>query len=113
MKRLRLIPVVASVALVLAGAAVGATTYAGPQQWWAGQGAGSPFSSRWYFNDFAKVSSGYDTTVTFIDNIRYAWHATVRNTQKVTHTAYFGPEVRKAHCRANVGGFWGSCIVSS
>jgi hypothetical protein len=112
MTRLRHVPAVALAALALAGSALGATTYAGPQKWYAGQGAGSSFSSRWSLNDFAKVSSGYDTTVTFIDNIRYSWHATVRNTSQVTHTAYWGPEVRKGHCRANVGGFWGSCIVA-
>jgi hypothetical protein len=109
-KQVRLVAAAAVVGLVLAATALGATTYAGPRQWWAGQGAGSSFS-KWTWNDFAKVSSGYDTTVTFIDNVSYSWHATVRNSSMVTHTAYWGPEVRKGHCRANVGGFWGSCIV--
>jgi hypothetical protein len=99
------------VLLALAGSAVGAI-YAGPQQWYAGQTGGSSFA-RWTINDFSKQSSGYDTTVTFIDNVSYSWHATVRNSNLITHTAYWGPETRKGHCHAHVGYFWGSCAVQT
>jgi hypothetical protein len=102
-----------AVVIVLAAAGIAyAGIYSGPQRWSAGQAAGSSFS-KWNLNDFAKVSSGYDTTVTFIDNVSYSWHATVRNTSMDTHTAYWGPEIRKGHCVANVGGFWGSCAVNN
>jgi hypothetical protein len=111
-KYLAVLAIIVVVALAAAGSAL-ALIYAGPQQWSANQTAGSSYSSSWITNDFAKVSGGPDTTVAFIDNRTYSWHATVRNTSQITHTAYFGPEVRKGHCKANVGGFWGSCAVHS
>jgi len=112
-KHLGVLAAVAVTVLTVAGGALAAVIYAGPQQWSANQTAGSSYSSKWITNDFAKTSSGIDTTVAFIDNTTYSWHATVRNREQITHTAYFGPEVRKGHCRANVGGFWGSCAVNS
>jgi hypothetical protein len=113
-KRLGFILVVCLVALVPAGAAVaGATTYAGPQKWYAGQSAGSSFSSGWTYNYFFKLSSGYDSTVTFIDNVGYGWHATVRNTSATTYTYWWSSTVKKGHCRANVGYFSGSCAVAT
>ena len=100
------------VALTLAGAALaGATTYAGPQQWSQNQGAGSAFSSSWKYNHFFKNGSGYDTTVTFIDNVTYSWHATVRNTSSVTYTYWSASTVKRGHCRAHSPYFWGSCVV--
>lgn len=112
MKRLGFTLALALVALVLAGAALAATTYAGPQQWSAGQSAGSSFSSGWTYNYFFKYGSGYDSTVTFIDNVSYSWHATVRNTSSTTYTYWWVSTVKKGHCRANVGGFSGSCVVN-
>ncbi|HWQ24146.1 MAG TPA: hypothetical protein VNK94_08590 [Gaiellaceae bacterium] len=99
-------------AAVLAGAAgAGATTYAGPQMWLSGQSAGSAFSSSWMYNYFFKLGSGHDTTVTFIDNVTYSWHATVRNTSSTTYTYWFVSNVKKGHCRAHSGYFSGSCAV--
>ena len=44
------------------------------------QGAGSSYSSGWHYNYFFKDGIGHDTTVTFIDNVSYGWHDTVRGT---------------------------------
>ena len=99
-------------ALVLAGMAyAGATTYSGPRAWSAGSSAGSSYSSGWKNNYFFKQGSGYDTTVTFIDNVTYSWHATVRNTSATTYTYWFVSNVKRGHCRAHTGSFWGSCAV--
>ena len=99
-------------ALAMAGAAfAGATTYAGPQAWSAGSSAGSSYSSSWQGNYFFKQSSGYDSTVTFIDNVSYSWHATVRNTSSTTYTYWWVSNVKRGHCRANSAYFWGSCVV--
>ena len=57
-------------ALAWAGTALAVTGYAGPRFWYAGDEAGSSFQSGWSTNDFNKPSSGYDTTVTFIDGLR-------------------------------------------
>lgn len=99
-------------ALVLAPIAVAATQYAGSSYWVVNQSGASSYSDDWFTNDFAKGSSGYDTTVTMIDNTGYDWHETVRNTSQVTHTA-FGLETVKAHCLSHSSGFSGSCWVSS
>jgi hypothetical protein len=103
-----------AVALVVAGVALGGpTTYAGPRQWSAGESAGSSYSSGWKYNYFFKQGSGYDTTVTFIDNVSYSWHATVRNTSSTTYTYWFVSDVKRGHCRVNSGYFAGSCVVVS
>lgn len=98
--------------LALAGIAyAGATTYAGPKAWSAGSSAGSSYGSGWRYNYFFKQGSGYDTTVTFIDNVTYSWHATVRNASATTYTYWFVSNVKRGHCRAHSGSFWGSCAV--
>ena len=98
--------------LALAGAAyAGATTYAGPKAWSAGASAGSAFSSGWRYNYFFKLGSGFDATVTFIDNVTYSWHATVRNTSDTTYTYWSVSNVKRGHCRAHSSNFWGSCAV--
>lgn len=100
----------ACAALVLATAALGgATGYAGPMQFYAGSTGASSYSSSWWRNTFNKQSGGYDSTVTFIDNVSYGWHNTVRNTSLVTYTTWYSSQVKKGHCRANVavyGGCW-------
>lgn len=54
------------------------------------------------------------TTVTFIDNSGYDWHATVRNTYKTTATAWQSSIVKKGHCRSNTHlEFYGSCVVAT
>jgi hypothetical protein len=100
--------------LATAGAALAADqTYAGPQQWSTNASAGSSYGSGWIRNYFFKQSSGYDTTVTFIDNVSYSWHATVRNSSHTTYTSWWVSNVKRGHCRAHVGYFWGSCAVFS
>jgi hypothetical protein len=99
-------------ALVLASAGFGATTYAGPKLWSASEGAGSAYGSKWTYDYFFKQGSGHDSTVTFIDNVTYGWHATVRNSSDTTYTYWFVSNVKKGYCRANAGGFWGSCVVN-
>jgi hypothetical protein len=113
-RRLRTALAVGLSALAVAGAALAADqTYAGPMQWPAGAGYGSSYSSGWVRNYFFKHASGFETTVTFIDNTSYAWHATVRNSSQSTHTTWWTSIVKRGHCRAHAGGFWGSCAVFS
>jgi hypothetical protein len=112
MRRLGVGLLVVSVALALAGAAIaGTTTYAGPKQWAANEGAGSSYSPGWQGNYFFKQGSGYDATVTFIDNVSYSWHATVRNTSATTYTYWWVSNVKRGYCRANSAYMWGSCAV--
>jgi hypothetical protein len=98
------------VALTIASAAV-AGIYSGPRQWYAGQSAATGFSTSWLANWFATYGSGYDKTVTFIDNKSYGWHNTVRNKSSYTETYPPGALTVKAYCLAHVSGFWGSCSV--
>ena len=103
---------VLAVALVWAGAALATEGYGGsPRYWYPGDSAGSSWSSGWTYNGFNKATSGYDTTVTFIDNVSYGWHATVRNTGMVTYTNWWSSQTKKGHCRANTGYHWGGCYV--
>jgi hypothetical protein len=111
MRKLVLLLALAS-AFVFAGAALAVESYGGPRYWYPGEGAGSSYQSGWNRNAFNKSTSGYDTTVTFIDNRGYGWHATVRNTDTVTYTYWWSSEVKRAHCRANSGYHWGGCHVS-
>jgi hypothetical protein len=110
MERLATALVAALAALTLATAAFAATTtYAGPKQWYPGQGAGSSYSRSWHGNHFSTYGSGFDKTVTFIDNVNYAWHNTVRNRSGSTETIAPSWLTTKGHCRAHDGYFWGSC----
>jgi hypothetical protein len=88
----------------------GVTTYAGWSYWSAGQGAGTSFSPSWFRNVFHK-SASFDTTVTFIDNVSYSWHATVRSYGTYVETHWLSSQVKKAHCRANTGGSYGTCVA--
>jgi hypothetical protein len=109
-------------ALVLATALVAALTFAStasatygyvwPSRSWSyGQDASSSYSSTWKRNWFQKSSQGYDTSVTFIDNVSYSWHDTVRNTYMVTATDWYSSAVKKAYARSYASGFSGNCIV--
>ncbi|HLB03539.1 MAG TPA: hypothetical protein VJK66_00845 [Gaiellaceae bacterium] len=112
MQRMLVAVAVLVLSLAIASVALGGVyTYAGPKQWSAGQGAGSYYSPDWLANYFATYGSGYDKTVTFIDNKQYAWHNTVRNTKSVTETYSDYGMTDKGHCKAHVTGFWGSCSV--
>ena len=113
MQRLHATLALALVSLVFASAAIaGATTYAGPKQWSPGEGYSSTFSPSWLANHFSTYGSGYDKTVTFIDNRSYSWHNTVRNTKSVTETYSTYGLTDKGHCKSHTWGFWGSCWVS-
>jgi hypothetical protein len=106
--------VVMGLVLAFATTAIAADqTYAGPRQWRSGESAGSSYSSGWVRNYFFKHASGFDTTVTFIDNATYGWNATVRNTSDTTYTTWWSSRVKRGHCRAHSGYFWGSCAVFS
>lgn len=102
---------VALVVLVMSATAfAGSTTYAVSSYWSAGQGAGTSYSPSWWRNLFYKPQ-GFDATVTFIDNVGYGWHATVRNSGTLTDTAWFSSQVKKAYCRANAVGSYGACTA--
>lgn len=96
--------------LVLATSAV-AGIYAGPKEWGPGAGAGTSYSPDWLRNYFATYGSGFDKAVTFIDNKRYSWHQTVRNTHQVTETYAPFDGTYKGHCVAYSYSFWGSCTI--
>jgi hypothetical protein len=102
---------VAMAALVFTSTAVAAYAYAGPRYWYPGEAAGGSWSSGVTYNGFNKATSGYDTTVTFIDNVSYGWNATVRNSEMVTYTRWWSNQVKKPHCRAHRGYHWGGCHV--
>ena len=111
MRQLVLLAAVAC-ALAFVGTALAVESYGGPRYWYPGEGAGSSWKSSWTRNAFNKPSSGYDTTVTFIDNVSYAWRATIRNTEMVTYTNWWSAQTKKGHCRSNGGYHWGGCHVS-
>ena len=111
MRRRAFVAVLALALVLSAGAWAGATNYAGYQYWPAGQAAGSAFSPSWFQNIFYKTSS-FDTTVTFIDNVSYGWHFTVRSWATYVETHWMSSQVKKAHCRAHTtGGSWAACTV--
>ena len=111
MKRLTLVLLLA---LVFCTSAWGAsTTYAGYQYWPAGQGASTSFSPSWFRNSFYKTTT-FDTTITFIDNVSYSWHATVRSSGTYLETHWLSSQTKKAHCRANTTGqSWAACTAYS
>ena len=110
MKRLTVTTAAVLAALTLGTAALaGSTQYAAAASWMPGGTGASSYSSGWWRNAFNKASGGHDTTVTFIDNVSYSWHETVRNTSLVTSTVWWSSQVKKAHCRANSGYFAGAC----
>jgi hypothetical protein len=111
MKRVGLILAVVLSALLPASTALAITGYAGPKYWLPGQSGGSSYSSGWDYNAFNKPSSGFDTTVTFIDNVSYGWHETRRNRDMVTYTNWWSSQTKKAYCRANQGYHYGGCWV--
>ena len=98
--------------LVLASTALASFGYVWPSRSWSyGQDASSTYSSTWKRNWFQKNAPGYDTSVTFIDNVKYSWHNTVRNTYMVTATDWYSSSVKKAYARSYASGFSGNCVV--
>ena len=111
MRRLAVALACATAALVFAAAALPGI-YAGPKQWTPGAGAGTPYSWSWLHNYFSTYGCCGDKAVTFIDNVRYAWHNTVRNSAQTTTTYPPSPKpaAMKGHCVA-YSYFWGSCSI--
>jgi hypothetical protein len=110
MKRLIVWLAVVTVSLVITSVAF-AGIYAGPKQWFPGQSASTGFSANWLRNYFSTYGSGYDKTVTFIDNRSYGWRNTVRNGSQTTETYPPFGGVYKGHCIAHSYGFYGSCTI--
>ena len=112
MRSILVLGVTLAATLVLASTALASYGYVWPSRSWSnGQDASSTYSSAWKRNWFQKSGGGYDTSVTFIDNISYAWHRTVRNTYQVTATDWFNSTVKKAYARSHASGFSGNCVV--
>jgi hypothetical protein len=107
--RLAATAVAVIVAALVVTSVAAAGIYAGPRQWFPGQGAGTAFSPNWHENYFATYGSGYDKAVAFIDNQSYSWHNTVRSRAGVTRALAPFLLTVKAHCVAYDYGFWGSC----
>ena len=104
---------VAVAALWAATAAMaGASAFIYGHYWFNGQSASSSFSPSWYRASFNKPSSGYDTTITLIDNVTYSWHGTRRSSEVVTWSdAWFSSASKKGYCKAWSSHFYGSCYV--
>ena len=76
------------------------------------EGAGSSFSSNWRYNYFFKTG-GFDTTVTFIDNVSVRVASTVRGRGRRSSDATgLVSNVKVAHCRAYTGYHLGGCAVT-
>jgi hypothetical protein len=106
----------AALALALAlcaGAWAGTSDYYSSPQWSPGQGGSSSFSSGWMLNTMGK-NAPFDSTITFIDNVSYSWHSTLRGSGTVLQTHWLSSAVKKGHCRANVSAnTWAGCAVRS
>ncbi|MBA2741268.1 MAG: hypothetical protein H0U46_04580 [Actinobacteria bacterium] len=103
------------VTMFASNAWAGSVPYYSSKWWTPGMGGSSAFSSSWWQSGFAKAG-GFDTTVTFIDNTGYNWHATVRGWATWQHTHWLSSDVKKAHCRSNVsfnGGISSTCVASN
>jgi hypothetical protein len=114
MKRL-----IAALAATVAALVIGATAsaavvpYMSTSYWSAGQGGSSSFSSSWFMNGMYK-NAQFDTTITFIDNVSYGWHSTLRGLGTYMQTHWMTSNVKKAHCRSNVTrSISASCTVYS
>ena len=58
--------------------------------WPPGNGGSSSYSN-WFYNFFSKSAGGYDTTVTFIDNVSYSWHGPYETRQRTNTRSGLGP----------------------
>jgi hypothetical protein len=102
MIRSLLVVVLTAFALAFCASAwAGSFTYYGSSSWVSGQGGSSSFSSTWMVNAMSK-NAPFDSTITFIDNVSYSWHSTLRGPGAYLSTHWFASNVKKGHCRANV-----------
>lgn len=113
MKRSGLVALALAVLLAFSTSASAATvTYAG-YSWPAGQTGSTSFSPSWWKNVFAKQAT-FDTTITFIDNVSYSWHFTLRSQATYLSIHWLSSQVKKAHCRANTGSSaWAACSATN
>jgi len=94
---------VTAIALAFSASALaGSSAYYSSPYWVAGGGGSSSFSSAWMQNIMQKAAP-FDSTITFIDNVSYSWHSTLRGPGVYLETHWFQSNVKKGHCRANVG----------
>jgi hypothetical protein len=114
MTRPMLVTAVAAFALAFSAIAwAGTSDYYSSPSWSPGQGGSSSFSSSWMMNVMSKLAA-FDSTVTFIDNVSYSWHSTLRGSSTYLSTYWFSSAVKKGHCRSNVSaGVWAGCAVRS
>jgi hypothetical protein len=107
------VPVLAFALALCASASAGSATYYSSPYWSPGQGASSGFSSSWWGSVMSK-SGSFDSTITFIDNVSYSWHSTLRGPGAYLSTHWFSSQVKKAHCRANVAAsIHGACVAQN
>ena len=112
MRRILVLTATLAAALALASTAFASYGYVWPSRSWSyGQDASSSYSSTWKRNWFQKSRAGFDTAVTFIDNVSYSWHNTMRNTFQVTAAEWWSSAVKKAYARSYASGFTGNCVV--
>ncbi|MDX6515436.1 MAG: hypothetical protein QOH73_1102 [Gaiellaceae bacterium] len=104
--------VVSAVFAATADAMVG-YYYAGPKSWANGQDASSSYATTHNFNDMSASSAGYDKMTTFVDNVSYSWHNTVRNTayETIARWASNGTS-RKGYCKAYTS-LYAYCFVGN
>ena len=58
------------------------------------------------------ATASFDSTITFIDNVSYSWHSTLRGPGTYLSTHWLSSQVKKAHCRSNVAASaMGTCVV--
>ena len=114
MKRSLFIVTVLAFALALCTSAwAGSVSYYSSPYWSPGQGGSSSFSSSWWQSMMVKNAS-FDSSITFIDNVSYSWHSTVRGPGTYLTTHWLTSQVKKGHCRANVSSSaWAACSVTN
>lgn len=100
MRRLICLLAIVATGALASSAWAQSVAYYSSYSWSPGMGSSSAFSSSWWRSAFSKAY-GFDTTVTFIDNTGYNWHATVRGYATWQHTHWLSSAVKKAHCRSN------------
>jgi len=113
MKRLAAVAALMLVALAISASASAAIVTYGGYSWPAGQAYSTSYSPYWWRNVFSKMAT-FDTTVTFIDNVSYSWHFTLRSHATFLSIHWHSSQTKKAHCRANQGSSaWAACAASS
>jgi hypothetical protein len=89
--------------------------YTGAHYWSYGQDANSSYSTGWNYNLFNADTYGQDKMVTFVDNVSYSWHNTVRTTGKAVTTWAANGTSRKGYCKSydGSGNLWAACFVGA